>query len=148
MIIFSNFLKSPSRSDNEYASRGATCCLPNHSVLTSTESNETEGIKSIPHGPRYFKPGFQVLLTPEECVIREQRRTSTVFSHDLPDTSLFHQTKGKTLTFQSQCQEQQQRNHSAKTYFLFFLETEPWERVPRNTYKYLNIRSTFPKIAP
>lgn len=28
----------------------------------------------------------------------------------------------------------------------FFLETEPQERVPRNYYIYLNIRSIFPKI--
>lgn len=40
---------------------------------------------AIPHGPCYFKPGFQVFLTPEQCMIWKQRRVSTMFSHDLPD---------------------------------------------------------------
>lgn len=104
---------------------------------------------SVPHGPRYFKPGFQMFLTPEECIIWEQRKISTIFSHDLPDTSHFTRLKGK-LYFPIPMSRIAAKKSFSKDVLLIFLETEPRERVPRNYHHNTspNIRNLFPKIVP
>lgn len=90
------FFKCQPRQNNEQVGINTKSGLFNYSVLTKTDwVEQSRRTYSRSPQPSFFKPGFQVFLTPGECIIWVQRRISTIFSHDLPATSHFVVLKGK-----------------------------------------------------
>lgn len=87
-----------------------------------------------------------MFLTLEECIYSESKGEFPQFS-PMTFQKLPILLKGKLYFFNPMSnsgKETIQQRHN----FLFFLETKPGKKVPRNYHGYLNIRNVVPKADP